>query len=148
MAYITHSDIENLIAGRSYAFSVSTKPTDTQVDAYCTQISQEVDGVLEQAGYVAPVTDSDALETIKLYCAYGVVPLVEISRTPDEIEAAERDIAAFYSKLYKDALERIRQHQFDSPMSSSATGGIGSWWNDVDCDDDDKEPMFKKEDRY
>jgi len=148
-AYIAHADIENLIAGREYAFHASTTtPTDAQVDAYCTQISQEIDGVLEQAGYVAPVIDSDALETIKLYCAYGVVPLVEISRTPDEIEGAERDIAGFYEKLYKDALSRISNHQLDAPMSSSATGGMGSWWLDSDCDDDDKEPMFKKEDRY
>jgi hypothetical protein len=148
MAYATHADIEAAVAGRAYTFGAGTKPTDTEVDNYCDQISQELDGVLKQAGYVTPVVDADALKPLKLYCCYGVVPLVEISRTPDEIEGAERDIAAFYSKLYKDALERIRQHQLDAPMSSTATGGIGSWWNDADCEDEDKEPMFKKEDRY
>jgi len=147
-AYITHEDVEKLIAGRDYSFDNATKPTATQVDEYCEQKTVEIDGVLKQAGYVTPVVDADALKLIELYVAYGVASLVEPSYMPDLIESSERDLATYYGKLYKDALNRISSHQLDAPKTSDASGGIGSFWTSSDCDDDDKEPMFKKEDRY
>lgn len=147
MSYATHDDIENLIPGRKYNFTAITLPSTAQVDAYCEQITEELDGYLARAGYLTPVTDDQALKLLKLWTCYGVVPLVEIASRPDEISPEEKDIGGFYRKLYEQVLASIVNRVIDAPMSTSF-GGMSSYWSAHPDDTDARDAMFKREDRY
>ena len=147
MSYADHADIENTVAGRSYAFGNSTVPTDDQVDAQCEQITEELNGALKQAGYVTPVTDADALKLLKLYCCYGVVPFVEYARFPDELETGEKDIAGFYRGLYEQALANIKDKAFNAPVTTSE-GSSNNYWSANSADTDAATPWFSREDKF
>jgi hypothetical protein len=148
-AYASNTDIIALVAGRSYAFGTATKPTAVQVDAYCEQITEQLNGVLEQAGYTTPVTDTDALKLLKLFCCYGAIPLVEISRTPDELKGDEKDLAGTYRGFYEQALKDISGKKLNAPFSTTATGGgFGDYWSNNPDDTDAVEPWFKREDQF
>lgn len=148
MPYATHADIEALIAGRNYAFAGTTLPTDTQVDTYCDQITQELDGYLEQAGYVVPVTDASALKLVKLWCCYGVVPLVETASRPDRMVDA-LDIGGQYRKMYEAAIKTIQAKALNAPASAATSaGGFNDYWNKNPTDTDAATPWFKREDKF
>jgi hypothetical protein len=148
-AYATHTDIESLVAGRAYTFGAATKPTDTQVDAYCDQITAELNGVLEQAGYVVPVVGTDPLAVLKLYCCYGVIPLVEMSRTPDELKGDEKNLGDIYRGWYEAALKAISAKKLNAPFSTTATGGgFGDYWSANPDDTDAVDAWFKREDKF
>ena len=147
--YAGHADVEATVAGRTYAFSGTTKPTDTEVDAYCGQITQELNGVMEAAGYTVPVTDADALKLLKLYCCYGVIPLVEMSRTPDELKGDEKNLGDIYRGWYEAALKAISAKKLNAPFSTTATGGgFGDYWSANTDDTDAVDAWFKREDKF
>lgn len=149
MAYATHADIEAAVAGRSYAFGSTSKPTDAQVDTYCDQISQELDGYLEQAGYVVPVTDTGALKLLKLWCGYGVIPLVENASRPDRMKTDTVDLATQYRKMYEQALKTIQSKALNAPASAAASaGGLNDYWNANPADTDAATPIFTRGFRF
>lgn len=148
-AYATHTDIESLVAGREYAFSGTTKPTDTEVDGYCAQITQQLNSHLEQAGYALPVVGADPRDLLKLYCCYGAIPLVEMSRTPDELKGDEKDLPTTYRGYYEQALKDIDAKKFNAPFSTTATGGgFGDYWSANTDDTDAVDAWFKREDKF
>jgi hypothetical protein len=104
--YCAHADVENLIPTIVPAggFSATTKPTETQVTGYCTQIDGEMRGVIEAAGYANDPTDTTAKAILTLYAAYGVAAMALLASRPLETEQA-----AAFRKLYEAGLERIRK---------------------------------------
>lgn len=145
--YAAHADVEALLAGRA-AFSSTSKPTDAQVDGFCSQITIELNGVLAGAGYATPVTDTDALKPVKLYCCYGAAYLAERARYPER-KASEEDPAEEWWERYQNALEMIRAGELAAPLSTASTaGGVGSYWQEHSDDTDAATAWHVREDEF
>jgi hypothetical protein len=94
-AYVRH------IAGA--AFSVSTKPTLTEVQAFLDQRSAILDGWLAQQGYAVPVTQANALLVLANFANAGAACDVELTQraagySPDDQNRRENKFCAQFMK--------------------------------------------------
>jgi len=64
------------------AFSASTTPTDTQVEAFLDQRSAILNGWLKREGYGIPVTQSDAANVLAHFANYGAAADAEMTQRP------------------------------------------------------------------
>lgn len=145
MAYANHKDITDLMPGRP-EFDEESVPSADQVDGYCEDIGQELNGALKTAGYAVPVTDADAAGLMRLYTFYGVAPLVERARYPER-KADEFDMANDWYKKYQDALKVIREKRFDAP-GRARSGGFGSYWKSHPEDTAARERSIKRDEPF
>lgn len=60
-------------------FDGTTAPTDTQVDAFLTELCAQLNGWLASAGYVVPVTSALATPILDRYANIGAAGLCELT---------------------------------------------------------------------
>jgi len=83
MAYCTITEVEALNPQRG-AYSASTKPTSTQVEAHIVTISDELDTIIAGRGLTVPVTaPAEFLSHLKQVNAYGAAALAEMGMFPE-----------------------------------------------------------------
>lgn len=82
-AYVRH------IAGA--AFSASTKPTSTEVQAFLDQRSAILDGWLAQQGYAVPVTQPAALLVLANFANAGAACDAELTQRPAGYSADDQN---------------------------------------------------------
>jgi hypothetical protein len=73
-AYVIH------MTNSSGAFDSTTKPTDTQVTVFLTELCAQLNGWLASAGYVVPVTGTNAKLILDRYANIGAAGLCELTQ--------------------------------------------------------------------
>ncbi len=81
-----------------------TKPSITDVDQFCLDVSADMDRRFAAAGILIPVTDADLLAFLKPIAANGVKARVLRSKA---LEDGDAEQAAVFEQLYQDAMQRI-----------------------------------------
>lgn len=99
--YCTYSDVSALY-GTTY--TASTTPTSTQVTAWITLITSEIDTVLYKIGITSQPTDTDALNVLKIYCSFGTACLVGMVHYHNSVKINDTKPVNFCQK-YKEFIE-------------------------------------------
>lgn len=100
--YCTTDDVQDIMPGIG-TFTDTTKPTLLQVEGYITSVSAHITGVVKGAGYVTPVTDTDALQRLLDICAHGVAAMVMRGIRGRDAKEAEA-----FETIYQQGLDCIR----------------------------------------
>jgi hypothetical protein len=79
----------------------TTKPSKTEVDQFCSDVTAEMDARLRAVGISVPVTDADLLKVVKPIAVNGAK--AKVLRAKEE----EDERAATFEELYQSALGRI-----------------------------------------
>jgi hypothetical protein len=127
MAYCLIADIQAKI--QYTVFSATTNPTDTQVTAFCDDITQDMDEKFQTVGIAVPITDADKLKLLKRIACFGV--LAEFYRSVDEMT----EKAKMYQDLYDKAIKNI----LNNPDILSATSEVTNnpTWTGEERDESD-----------
>jgi hypothetical protein len=102
---------------------VSTKPSKSEVDQFCSDVTAEMDARLRAVGIAVPVTDADLLKVLKPISVNGVKAKVLRAK---QLEEGEGERSAVFEELYQQALGRIEDRpsilrETDSPGQPEGT---------------------------
>lgn len=100
--YCTTTDVIRELP--SITIDGSSKPSTSDVDQFCFDITADMDSRIRAVGITIPVTDNDLLEILKPIAINGVK--AKVVRANEE---GEQETAAIYESLYQDAMRRIEQ---------------------------------------
>ena len=100
MAYCVQTDVESMLVGRlqGATFGTTSKPTATQVTAWISQISDEIDNTIRRAGWQVPDTTNGYLTTTN---SMGVAYLIEyaLNVDADGATAVKNKMDAYQNRL-------------------------------------------------
>ena len=82
----------------------STKPSKSEVDQFCSDITAEMDARLRAVGISVPVMDEDLLKVLKPIAVNGAKAKVLRAK---QLEEGGSERAATFEELYQSALGRI-----------------------------------------
>lgn len=119
MPYCTPDDVAALM---TEVFTETSHPDQEEAEAMCDQVSAELDGVAQAAGYATPVTTVDGLALLKRYATFGVAPQVWYARYATQDEPAR---VAYWRTAYADFVARLRRGEQQLP-GETETSGPGS----------------------
>lgn len=144
MPYCTLSDVQTLNPERTY--DATTAPTTTQVNALITQIAVEIDAVLQAKGYTIPVTSPDNfVDFLKYVNAYGAAALADKGMFPASSDIGQtqhwKELMTIYQGWMKDLKEGKATPS--SLSKSSASVALGSYYTEMDDQDDWPDPAFR-----
>jgi len=88
----------------SITIGADTKPSTTEVDQFCSDITADMDARMRAVGILTPVTDAEALKVLEPIAINGVK--AKVIRANVE---GKQDTAVIYETLYQDAMKRIEQ---------------------------------------
>lgn len=99
----------------SITIDSTSKPSESEVDQFCADITADMDARMRAVGILTPITDEDILKILKPMAINGVK--AKVIRANVE---GEQDTAVIYETLYQDAMRRIEQRpsiirETDSP---------------------------------
>ncbi len=105
------------------AITVATKPTIIETDAFCTDITADMDSRMRAVGIVVPVVDAEGLLVLKPIAINGVKAKVMRAKA---LETGDDGQAATYEELYQSAMGRIEERpsiirDTDSPGQPEGT---------------------------
>jgi len=111
--YCTTDDVVRELP--SITIDVNTKPSTTEVDQFCSDITAEMDARMRAVGILTPITEADGLKVLEPIAINGVK--AKVVRANVE---GEQETGAIYETLYQDAMKRIEQRpsiirETDSP---------------------------------
>lgn len=113
MAYCTVKDVEDLIGSK---FSPDSRPTREEVDILVENVSGELDGVAQAAGYTVPITGAAAIKLLRLYNTYGAaVPAWHAMIIADDAPAR----VTFWQEQYNAFIGRLRRGEQQLPGESA-----------------------------
>ena len=112
MAYCDVSDVQQLM---QVTFSTTSRPTATDAEDLIANISAEIDGVCQAAGYEVPVTGTQAIAMLKLYNTYGAAVACWHAGfiTDDLLPRVE-----YWQTAYRDFLSRLKNGLQQLPGAS------------------------------
>ncbi len=101
--------------------NASSKPSSSEVDQFCVDVSAEMNARLRAVGISVPVVDDDLLAILLPIAINGVVAKVLRANQDGEFENAKT-----YEDLYQEALKRIEARpsilrEDDSPGEAEGT---------------------------
>jgi hypothetical protein len=102
--YCTTADVVRELP--NIKIDASTKPSTTEVEQFCSDITAEMDARMRAVGITIPVTDSDLLQVLKPIAVNGVKAKILRSK---QLEEGDEERAATFEELYQGALERIER---------------------------------------
>lgn len=132
MPYCATTDVQKKV--QNTTFTLTTQPSTTQIDAFCEEISDEMDVRMQACSVTIPVVNPDKLEYLRLIATHGVLAIVY--RTI----SVETDKSGEYQRLYDKALEAICKNP--SIINGQAAQHNGPTRTGVDY-----EPTLKKNER-
>jgi hypothetical protein len=109
MPYCTLADIMQLMRE---TFTDASSPTRDDVEAICAQVSAELDGVAQAAGYDTPITSAGGLQLLKRYAMFGVAPQAWYARYSSQDEPPK---VAYWREAYTTFLSRLRRNEQQLP---------------------------------
>ena len=117
--YCATADVIRELPG--ITIDVTTKPSITEVDQFCSDITVDMDARMRAVGIPVSITDTDLLKFLTPIAINGVK--AKVLRANVE---GEQDTAAIYETLYQDAMRRIEQRpsiirETDSPGQPEGT---------------------------
>ena len=116
MAYCTYSDVDALM---SVTHDGSSVPTSTNVTAFTVDVSAEIDGVAQAAGYVVPITGADGLALLNSYATMGAA--VKAWHAGFQSSDAPANVV-YWQKSYEDFLMRLRKGDQALPAETIGAG--------------------------
>lgn len=116
MSYCTVPEIETLM---SIKFTSASKPTAEKVLELIDDVSGEMDGVIEAAGYSLPVSGTAALALLKRYNEYGAAAAAWHAGF---ITDADMPRVTYWHQEYKDFLMRMRKGDQFLPGTTTESG--------------------------
>jgi len=132
MAYCSAGDIVKHY--RIVTFDGESRPTKSEVEVYCTDISDDLDELIRTLDVTLPLTDSGHLKIMKVTAIKGVI--AEILRATGKTEGAEMHEAIYQNrrKMLLDRPDLIRETEgtideprFKAAPSRSFTVGERQW---------------------
>ena len=121
MSYCTLIEAQGLFPTLTIANS-GTLITTSQAEAVLDAVSREIDMHLRARGYGLPVTDADALASLKSICMYGTAAAVlKVVFPADSGIGGDAGAAAYWEGKYQEQLKLI-----DAGGLIDASGGSGS----------------------
>ena len=101
----------------------TTKPSTSEVDQFCTDVTAEMDARLRAVGITVPVVDADLLKVLKPIAINGAKAKVLRAK---KLEEGDEERSGMYEQLYQDALSRIEAkpsilREEDSPGQPEGT---------------------------
>ena len=118
MAYCSFDDVQGLLPKIDFT-SLSSKPTQVQVESYIAFCDSQVKGVLQSAGYDTTQTDVDAIAFLKMVCTFGAAALAEKAAFPG---AKNGEGWHIFWQLYQDELTNILNGQAPGLEPASDAG--------------------------
>lgn len=109
MAYCTVDDVQKLI---QLTFTLSGRPTMSEVGDIITNIDSRLDGVAQASGYTVPVTGTAALALMKTASVYGVACAVWHAAYVSDTPPARVD---YWCQEYRDFLRGLRKGEIQLP---------------------------------
>jgi hypothetical protein len=103
MTYCTLADVAALM---NETWTETSRPTRAEVETMCEEVSAELDGVAQAAGYDTPITGADGLALFKRYASFGVAPQAWYARYSGADEPAK---VAYWRTTYADFVARLRR---------------------------------------
>ena len=100
----------------------ATKPTATQGTAILASVAAEIDMHLRGRGYVTPVTDSEALESISTICMNGAA-----ARIGKAMPSRDEGVVANLREDYKAGLAFIDEVGLSADMASDESADLVSY---------------------
>lgn len=88
----------------SIIIGADTKPSTTEVDQFCSDITADMDARMRAVGILTSVTDAEALKVLEPIAINGVK--AKVVRANVE---GKQETGAIYETLYQDAMRRIEQ---------------------------------------
>lgn len=119
MPYCTPDDVADLM---TEAFTETSHPDQDEVTTMCAEVSAELDGVAQAAGYSTPITSAAGLQLFKRYATMGTAPQVWYARYASQDEPAR---VAYWRTTYADFVARLRRGEQQLP-DEAETSGPGS----------------------
>lgn len=121
MTYCTLSEAKQLFPTLTISAS-GTVITTPQAEAVIDAIGREIDMHLRARGYALPVTDADALASLKTVCMYGSAAAVyKVVFPASDGIGGDGGAATFWEAKYQEHLRLI-----DAGALVDASGGSGS----------------------
>ena len=101
----------------------TTKPSPSEVDQFCADITAEMDARMRAVGITVPVDDEDLLKVLKPIAINGVKAKVLRAK---QLEEGDEERASTFEELYQSAMERIERRpsilrEEDSPGQPQGT---------------------------
>lgn len=119
MAYATVDDVNRLVPQNP--FSGTSTPTAAQVSTYIDQISMRMDAILDNIGYITPVTGGvKALAQLKEACAWGACGIAQQAR----IASVTPDLAgqmSVWTKMFEGWLDKLASAKEPFHLIDAAT---------------------------
>ena len=148
--YCTVANVQKYIA----VLDVDTEssPTTEQTEEIITDLSAEIDFVLQGLGYKLPIPDTGAeieVAFLKKLIAVGTAGYVVLSMlAADEYRLGVGSYAFKYINLFNKYYERIQKMEYKFPNLEAETGtpAAGLWGKPVCNYDSTDIPIFEKED--
>lgn len=117
MAYCTITDIRALNPKRTY--SVSSTPTQAQVEALINQVAAEIDTIVSGRGLPVPVTDpSQFVAHLKQVNAYGAAALAEMGMFPESMGIAETPHGKYLWTIYSQMTAQLKKGDLPAAIQS------------------------------
>ncbi len=103
MAYCTVAQVEDLMQTK---FTSVGKPPKARVEEIVDEVSGELDGVIEAAGYTLPITATAALALLRRYNTYGAAAAAWHAGF-----ILEKDMprVVYWNEEYQNFLSRLRR---------------------------------------
>lgn len=146
MAYCTITDVRALNPKRVY--DAASKPTETQVNGYITQIAAEIDTVLLGRSLATPVTaPAEFVAHLKQVNAYGAAALAEMGMFPEQGGTASTPHGQKLWSMYKDAMSRLSKGSLPYSVQSGDPRSFHQQHTTAPADDDElfRQPKIKKD---
>ena len=104
--YCSAADVIGKLGYDFSSIGADSKPTLTQINAEITDITGELNMVLESIGITLPITDANVLNVIEQKCKLGSAGMVGLTYyvNTDAVEGSQAD---YYYKEYKFFLASI-----------------------------------------
>lgn len=103
MAYCTVADVSALMG---QTFSVSSRPTTSEVQDAVDQIAAEIDGVAASVGYTVPITSTDGIALLAKYNRFGAAVSAWHTGVISDDEPAR---VTYWQTQYDNFIARLRR---------------------------------------
>lgn len=128
--YCTLDDVSPLISAIG-ELGDETQLTQAGAGTLITQVSAEIDGYLRARGYVIPVTDNEALATLRATCMSGSAARILRSLFPATTGVSgDAGAAASHEKTYQAGLDLIDKGGLAADMTRSGTTSLAYDFDD------------------
>ena len=113
--YCAIKDVQDLT---QLNFTQVSRPTESDVIDMIARIAAEIDGVCQAAGYVVPITATQAVAMLRTYNTMGAAVMAwHAGYVSDTLPAR----VEYWERTYRDFLTRIRNGQQQLPGESASS---------------------------